>query len=55
MAIVDADYRFIFIDVGSPGADGDLNTFSRTSIGEKILRNDPSLNLPEKSLIGHVL
>lgn len=55
MAIVDADYRFIFIDVRSPGADGDLNTFSRTSIGEKILRNDPSLNLPEKSLIGDVL
>lgn len=47
MAIADADYRFTFIDVGSPGADGDLNSFSRSSIGKKILQNDPSLNLPE--------
>lgn len=54
MAIADADYRFIFIDVGSPGADGDMNSFSRTSIGQKILQNDPSLNLPENSPIGGV-
>lgn len=54
MAIVDADYRFTFIDVGSPGADGDFNTFSRTSIGRKILQNDPSLNLPENSIIDNV-
>lgn len=47
MAVADADYRFTFIDVGSPGADGDLNSFSRTSIGQKILQNDPSLNLTE--------
>lgn len=47
MAIADADYRFTFVDVGSPGADGDLNSFSRTSIGKKILQNDPTLNLPE--------
>lgn len=49
MAIADADYRFTFVDVGSPGADGDLNSFARTSIGKKILQNDPSLNLPEPS------
>lgn len=51
MAIADADYRFTFVDVGSPGADGDLNSFSRTSIGKKILQNDPTLNLPEPSTI----
>lgn len=52
MAIADANYRFIFIDVGSPGADGDLNTFSRTSIGQKIFNNDDSLSLPENEILG---
>lgn len=47
MAVADADYRFSFIDVGSPGADGDLNSFSRTTIGQRILQNDPTLYLPE--------
>lgn len=47
MAIADAKYRFSFIDVGSPGADGDLNSFARTTIGQRILQNDPTLNIPE--------
>lgn len=51
MAIADANYRFIFFDVGSPGADGDLNTFSRTSIGQQIFNNDDSLNLPEDEVL----
>lgn len=51
MAIADAEYRFIFVDVGSPGADDDLNTFARTSIGQRILNNDDSLNLPESELL----
>ena len=51
MAISDANYRFTFIDVGSPGADGDMNTFSRTSIGQKIFINDESLNLPEDEIL----
>lgn len=51
MAIADSNYRFTFVDVGSPGADGDLNSFSRSSIGRKILQNVPSLNLPESSPI----
>lgn len=54
MAIADANYCFTFVDVGTPGADGDLNSFSRSSIGRKILQNDPSLNLPERSLIAEM-
>lgn len=49
MAVADSNYRFTFIDVGSPGADGDLNSFSRTSIGKKILESDPTLNLPQST------
>lgn len=51
MAIADAHYRFSFIDVGSPGADGDMNSFSRSSIGQKILQNDPTLHFPDASPI----
>lgn len=51
MAIADADYRFTFIDVGAPGADGDMNTFARTSVGQKIFENSDSLNLPENETL----
>lgn len=46
MAACDADYRFTFIDVGSPGADGDVNVFARTEFGKNILENNDCLNLP---------
>lgn len=51
MAIADASYRFTFIDVGAPGADGDMNTFARTSIGQQIFNNADSLNLPENEIL----
>lgn len=51
MAASDASYRFTFIDVGSPGADGDVNVFSRTDFGKHILEDAPFLNLPPDSPI----
>lgn len=30
----DVNYRFTFIDGSSPGADGDVNVFSRTEFGK---------------------
>lgn len=54
MAICDADYRFIHIDIGSPGADGDMNVFARTEFGKKILEDCVTLQLPENSDINGV-
>lgn len=49
MAVCDADYRFIYVDVGSPGADGDTNVFARSTFGADILQNSDALNFPEDS------
>lgn len=51
MAASDASYRFTFIDVGSPGADGDVNVFSRTEFGRNILENNSSLDFPHDAPI----
>lgn len=51
MAAADANLKFTFIDVGSPGADGDLNVFSRTEFGSKIMQGDEMLNLPPDATI----
>ena len=34
MALVDADYRFIFIDVGNYGSNGDSGIFKNSALGE---------------------
>lgn len=44
LAVVDADYKFILIDVGSYGKDSDSTIFQRTSFYEKIVNNQ--LNIP---------
>lgn len=54
MAASDANYKFTFIDVGSPGADGDVNVFSRTDFGKHILEDDPFLNLPPDAPVNGV-
>lgn len=55
MAAVDANYRFISIDVGAKGAEGDANVFSRSELGRKIKEDSPSLNLPPDSLVGNTI
>lgn len=51
MAACDADYRFIYVDIGAPGADGDTNVFAQSKFGADILQNNDALQLPEDSVI----
>lgn len=51
MAACDADLRFTFFDVGSPGSDGDMNVFSRTDFGKNILMDTDSSNFPTDSML----
>lgn len=51
MGACDASYKFIFVDAGSPGADGDMNVFARTDFGACILNNGRSLNFPSDAAI----
>lgn len=45
MAWVDADYKFIFVDIGSYGSASDSNVFRHSTLGRK-LEND-ELNIPD--------
>lgn len=51
MAVADANYRFVSIDVGAKGAEGDSNIFARTELGRMIKNDSPMLNLPPDSRI----
>ena len=44
MAFVDADYRFIYIDVGNYGSNGDSVIFKNSSLGEAF--TGQLLNIP---------
>ncbi|KAJ8973517.1 hypothetical protein NQ317_000445 [Molorchus minor] len=44
LAVVDADYRFIAIDVGAYGRESDSNIFNDWTFGKNLARNE--LNLP---------
>lgn len=46
MACVDANLKFISIDVGGKGAEGDASMFNRIEISRMIRNNDQALNLP---------
>ena len=45
LAIVDTNYKFIAIDVGSYGKEGDSQIFKKSEMGKKILSN--AFNFPE--------
>lgn len=47
MAVVDADYRFIYVDIGAYGKDSDSSIFQQTVFYKK-LRNG-TLNIPESA------
>lgn len=49
LAIVDADYRFIAVDVGSYGREGDAGIFKKSVFGQRIANN--SFNIPESALL----
>lgn len=49
LAMVDANYKFIAIDVGSFGREGDSGIFLKSAMGQQIL--DGSFGFPEKKTI----
>jgi hypothetical protein len=44
LAIVDAEYKFLAVDVGSYGKNSDDNVFSKSAIGKKL--EPGTLNVP---------
>ena len=62
MALVDADYRFIYIDVGNFGSNGDSSIFKNSALGQafagQILNVPPQKRLPgypEGSALPHCI
>ncbi|XP_040197230.1 protein ANTAGONIST OF LIKE HETEROCHROMATIN PROTEIN 1-like [Rana temporaria] len=45
MAVVDADYKFIFVDIGSFGSNADSAVFQRSTFGKRLVSNE--LDLPD--------
>lgn len=52
MAVVDANYKFISIDVGGKGSEGDAHLFSRTAFGRMLKQDDPILHFPPDAHVG---
>ncbi|XP_037817429.1 protein ALP1-like [Lucilia sericata] len=46
MAVCDADYKFLFIDIGALGSQSDGGIFARSAFGKMILRNN--IELPQE-------
>lgn len=49
--IADANYRFIYIDVGAYGTEGDANVFANSSFGKAIIAD--SLRFPPNMRVGN--
>ena len=47
MALVDADYRFIFVDVGNFGSNADSGVFKASKFGQRFLNKE--LNIPPQN------
>lgn len=46
LAIVDANYQFLFVDIGSYGKEGDAGIFKKSQIGKDILENKFKFSAP---------
>lgn len=55
LALVDAQYKFIAVDIGSYGREGDAGTFLKSNLGKRILSEQYNLpdpaRIPETDLI----
>ena len=49
LALVDANYRFLYVGVGAPGRAGDTGVFAASSLKQALERN--TLNLPPAKTI----
>lgn len=47
MALVDADYKFMFIDVGAVGSESDAGVFAHSQLGKLFNNTQANLPLPE--------
>lgn len=54
MAIADANYKFLSIDVGGKGSEGDSNIFGRTTLGRIIKNDETGLNLPPNAVVNGI-
>lgn len=52
MAVADAEYKFLYIDVGAYGSEGDAFVFLNSDFGRSIALN--TIELPEDTNIGNV-
>lgn len=52
MAVADSDYKFLYIDVGAYGSEGDASVFYKSRFGRSIVEN--TIELPEDTSIGPV-
>lgn len=50
MGIADANYRFLFVDVGAYGSEGDASVFFKSDFGQSIVHN--TVQLPENAMVG---
>lgn len=55
MGCVDANMKFISIDAGGKGAEGDASMFNRIVLGRMVKENSPGLNFPRNAPIGDKL
>lgn len=55
MACVDANLKFITVDVGGKGAEGDAAVFNRIVLGRMAKENSPELHFPPDAPIGEKL
>lgn len=49
LALVDADFKFVTVDAGSYGKEGDSSIYRKSMIGKKIARN--YFNIPESKVL----
>lgn len=50
MAIVDANYRFLYVNVGGYGSEGDASYFSNSQVGHGIVNN--TIRFPDYAMFG---
>lgn len=50
MGVADANYRFIYVDIGAYGSEGDASVFFKSEFGQSIVHN--TIELPENVTIG---
>lgn len=53
MVAADANYKFLSIDVGGLGSEGDGQMFNRIKIGRMAKEDDPELHLPPDAPVGN--